>query len=177
MEWLRAKPVGLAAESVERPRERERGAGGWLTFSEELELHTRVRTEILDLTEQVEEHVRRSGIREGLTSVCVLHTTAAVVVNENEPLLLGDMLRLLERLVPDDAGYQHDAFARRWPPPPPDERENGAAHCRALLLGGSKTLQVAAGALHLGRWQRVLLLELDGPRTRKLALHTQGSAR
>ena len=105
------------------------------------------------------------------------HTTTGVCVNENEPLLLGDLLALLERLAPRGAvAYAHDELHRR-PGVPPDERPNGHAHAKALLLRTSETLNVADGRLQLGRWQRVLLLDLDGPREREVSLLGMGERR
>ena len=98
-------------------------------------------------------------------------------VNENEPLLLGDLLALLERLAPRGAvAYAHDELHRR-PDVPADERPNGHAHAKALLLRTAETLNVAAGRLQLGRWQRVLLLDLDGPREREVSLLGMGERR
>jgi secondary thiamine-phosphate synthase enzyme len=102
-----------------------------------------------------------------------LHTTVGLAINENEPLLLRDFQRLLERLAPGDAGYEHDDFARRYEITV-DEPVNGHAHCRQLLLTGFATLLVEEGKLVLGRWQSVFAVELDGPRHRELALQLDG---
>src|SRR5262245_57274304 len=138
-----------------------------------------VRTErpvhIVDLTPQVAACVRDAGLWAGLASVQVLHTTAGLLLNEREPLLFEDLERMLERLAPSDAGYRHDEMALRVPAPPPDERRNGHAHCRAVLLHASLTLHVRAGMLVLGRWQRLLLAELDGPQTRSVSVALLGS--
>jgi secondary thiamine-phosphate synthase enzyme len=144
------------------------------TFTDAVTLRTQARRQFIDVTELVAERVRRSGIRDGLVSVQSHHTTTAVVVNENEPLLLGDFDRMLDRLCPRDVDYGHDDLARRGDVPP-DERPNGASHCRSLLLGSAQTIHVAGGTLQTGRWQRLLLLELDGPRTRTLSIVILGS--
>lgn len=144
------------------------------TFSDAVTLRTQARRQFIDVTELVAERVRRSGIRDGLVSVQTHHTTTAVVVNENEPLLLGDFDRLLDRLSPADLGYDHDDLARRSEVTA-DERPNGASHCRSLLLGTGQTLHVAGGALQIGRWQRLLLVELDGPRSRTMSVVVLGS--
>ena len=104
------------------------------------------------------------------------HTTTAVIVNENEPLLIEDAKRMLERLAPRNALYGHNELHRRRDAAP-DESRNGDAHCRALLLGSSETLAVVGGALQLGRWQRVLLVELDGPRPRTVSVVVIGLPR
>ena len=98
-----------------------------------------------------------------------LHTTTGVMINEHEPLLLGDLKAMFERLVP--AGrYDHDDFERRTVNLTPDERVNGHAHCRAALLRTSESLPIVNGALTLGRWQRVFLVEFDGPRRREVSV-------
>lgn len=140
--------------------------------SDAVSLRTETHRQFVDLTELVAERVRRARVRDGLVSVRSLHTTAAVVVNEHEPLLLEDFARLLDRLSPDGA-YAHDDLPRRRAVPP-DERPNGASHCRALLLGDGVTLHVADGTLQLGPWQRVLLVELDGPRRRVVSIVVMG---
>ena len=146
------------------------------TYSDTVTLRTQARRQFVDVTELVAERVRRSGLRDGLVLVQSHHTTAAVVVNENEPLLLGDFERLLDRLCPSDTPYDHDDLARRLDASE-EERPNGASHCRCLLLGASQTLHVAGGVLQIGRWQRLLLLELDGPRSRTLSIVALGGTR
>src|SRR5712664_2795376 len=100
-------------------------------------------------------------------------TTLVLAINENEPLLLRDFQKLLERLAPGDIGYEHDDFARRFEISI-DEPVNGHAHCRQLLLTGFATLLVEEGQLVLGRWQSVFAVELDGPRHRELAIQLDG---
>jgi secondary thiamine-phosphate synthase enzyme len=129
-----------------------------------------------DLTDRVEGFLRSAGLEAGWVNVQTRHTTTGICVNENEPLLLSDLAALLERLVPREAGYAHDALHLR-PGVPADERPNGHAHAKALLLRTSETLNVAAGRLQLGRWQRVLLVDLDGPREREVSLLAMGERR
>jgi secondary thiamine-phosphate synthase enzyme len=129
---------------------------------------------VLDLTDRVEGFVRAARLRAGWVNVQTRHTTTGLCVNENEPLLVGDLLALLERLAPRGVGrYAHDDLDRRAFVPP-DERPNGHAHAKALLLRAAETLNVADGRLQLGRWQRVLLLDLDGPRERAVSLVAMG---
>jgi secondary thiamine-phosphate synthase enzyme len=148
----------------------------WTVFTDAVTLRTEGRRQFVEITELVAERVRRSGVRHGLVSVQSLHTTTALVVNEDEPLLLGDFAHLLDRVAPGDLRYDHDDFERRTAVAP-DERVNGAAHCRSLLLGSTQTLHVIDGGLRLGRWQRLLLVELDGPRERTVSIVVLGSAR
>jgi secondary thiamine-phosphate synthase enzyme len=138
-----------------------------------VELRTDRAVQFVDLTELVAERVRRSGVVEGLVVVQSRHTTAAVVVNENEPLLLEDLEDLLERWAPAQARYRHNNLSAR-PDAPPDERANGHSHARAFLLGTSICLNVADGRVDLGLWQSILLVELDGPRRRSLSIQVLG---
>lgn len=128
----------------------------------------------LDLTDRVSGCIAESRISYGLVNVQVRHTSAALVVNENEPLLLGDFERLLERLAPRGAGYEHDRFDLRTVHMAPDERVNGHAHARAVLLRTSECLNLVDGCLQLGRWQRLFLVELDGVREREVSVLVMG---
>ena len=94
----------------------------------------------------------------------------AIVANENEPLLLDDFAALLEHTAPRGAAYRHDDAGVRTVNVTADERVNGHAHCRALLLASSACLNVIEGTLQLGAWQRVFLVELDGPRDREISV-------
>lgn len=144
--------------------------------------HTKVRivteqhTEFIDLTESLEELLAESRIFTGLLNVQSLHTTAAIVVNEGEPLLLKDFECVLRKIAPDDVAYRHDDESIRTVNLNPGERPNGSSHCKALLLSSSACLNVVDGRLVLGRWQRVFLAELDGPRSRELSVLLIGEA-
>lgn len=142
-----------------------------------IHVHTEQPTQFVDLTADLEAFVEASGIRWGLLNVQSLHTTAAIVVNEHDPLLLTDIAGLLERLAPLDAVYRHDNITLRTANCVLGEPPNGHSHCRAVLLGSTAALNVADGALQLGRWQRVFLVELDGPRTRDVSLLLLGDGR
>jgi secondary thiamine-phosphate synthase enzyme len=136
-------------------------------------LRTERAVQFIDLTELVAERVRQSGVGEGMVTVQSRHTTAAVCVNENEPLLIEDFQDLLERWAPAGARYGHNDLRARAEAPP-EERPNGHAHARALLLGVSVCLTVAQGQVDLGDWQSVFLVELDGPRRRTLSIQVLG---
>jgi len=112
---------------------------------------------MVDLTARVAEIVARSGVAEGLCSVYVPHATAAVVINENDdPNICTDVLDALDRLVP--AGiWRHDRIDG-----------NAASHIQAAMLGPGETIPVQNGRLLLGTWQAVMLVELDGPRERRV---------
>ena len=142
-------------------------------IAQRLRFKTSAPTQFVDITKKLRQEVRRSGLRMGRIHLQSLHTTVGIAVNENEPLLLRDFESLLERLAPSGAGYEHDDFARRFEIAL-DEPINGHAHCRQLLLTGFATLLVEKGDLVLGRWQSVFAVELDGPRTRELAVQLDG---
>lgn len=138
----------------------------------------RVRTsegpEFYDLTDDVLRCVRASGVRNGMVLVFARHTTAAVRVQENEPLLLDDLRDFLRALAPRDRQYRHDDFAVRTVNMTPGERANGHAHCAHLLLGASECVPLVDGELRLGRWQRIFLVELDGGRQREVVVQVLG---
>lgn len=138
---------------------------------------TRRATEFIDLTDRLERLVAEARLRAGILNVQTLHTTTAVVINEHEPLLLTDFRAILEAAAPADARYQHDDTTARTANMIGGERPNGHAHCRALLLPSSACLNVARGRLVRGRWQRVFLVELDGPRERDISVVLFGEAR
>jgi octaprenyl-diphosphate synthase len=138
-----------------------------------LRFESRHATEFVDITDRLRDHVRRSGLSMGRLHLQSLHTTVGITINENEPLLLRDFEKLLEKIAPEGAGYEHDDFARRFDIAL-DEPVNGHAHCRELLLTAFATLLVENGELVLGRWQSVFAVELDGPRRREIALQLAG---
>ena len=144
-------------------------------------LRLRVRTaeeqQVVDLTEALEAFLRLTAVPRGLLVAQTLHTTTAIVVNEQEPLLHGDLFRRLEALVPRSVGYDHDDPTRRVVNRVEPERTNGHAHCRAMLLGATACVPVMGGRLLLGRWQRVLFVELDGPQERTVVATLSGGGR
>ncbi|MCU4971571.1 secondary thiamine-phosphate synthase enzyme YjbQ [Halobacteria archaeon AArc-m2/3/4] len=111
----------------------------------------------VDVTDRVAETLPADCV-EGVCTVFVRHTTAALVVQENEPRLRGDLESFLSGLVPDE-GHAHDELDG-----------NADAHLRATLLGPSATVPIEDGALALGRWQSIFLVECDGPRTRQVSV-------
>jgi secondary thiamine-phosphate synthase enzyme len=139
-----------------------------------LHVTTRRATEFVDVTDRLGAIVATCGLRARLINIQTLHTTTGIVVNEHEPLLLTDFESTLEQAAPADISYRHDDVSVRTVNLTPNERVNGHAHCRALLLPVSACLNVVDGRLLLGRWQRVFLVELDGPRERVLSLMVLG---
>jgi secondary thiamine-phosphate synthase enzyme len=149
----------------------------WTCSHARLHVTTRHPTEFIDLTDRLERLIADAGLRFGMVNVQTLHTTMAVVVNEHEPLLLSDFRQLLEAAAPTDGRYRHDDVRVRTVNLVDDERPNGHAHCRAVLLPSSVCLNVTEGRMQLGRWQRVFLVELDGPRERGVSVLLFGEVR
>jgi secondary thiamine-phosphate synthase enzyme len=133
--------------------------------------------QFVDITDEVADTVRASGVRNGIVTVVSRHTTAAIRIQEAEPLLLEDLLGFLRRLAPSNVHYQHNDFRIRTHHMHDDESPNGHSHCLQFLLGTSESLPVMDGELMLGEWQRFFLVELDGPRARReVLIQTVGSS-
>ena len=142
-----------------------------------LEFETHAAIEFLDITDEVAELVRAAGLQEGVVNVFSRHTTAAIRIQEAEPLLLEDLRDFLHRSAPPQAHYRHNDFRVRTVHMHDDESPNGHAHCLQLMLGTSQSIPVAAGELLLGTWQRIFLVELDGPRTsREVIIQVLGTS-
>jgi len=155
----------------ERPVEEVATAsvGGLTIHGETLIISTDQRIELVDLTKQVMEFVRRFNMREGLVSLWSMHTTCSLFINEFQTALLTDIKRFLEQMVARDAEWLHNN-----PEHSDCDRMNADSHLRAVLLGHHVTLQVSGGEVVLGQWQRILMAELDGPRARSLRIQIFG---
>lgn len=128
----------------------------------ELIVRTSAQSEFVDITPQVQEAVRASGVASGLCYLFVPHTTAGLVLNENwDPTVREDILRALNRLVPAVGDYRH-------------EEGNSPAHIKATLVGFSATIPVENARLVLGTWQGIYLAEFDGPRQRRVLVKVSG---
>ncbi len=153
----------------------EKISAGLCAHHETIRLHTDECLQFIDLTKHVGSIVERSGIRHGIANIQTKHTTTALIINENEPLLIEDLKRLLESCAPRDSEYEHNDFSRRVDIPP-DEPANGHSHCKALFLPTSIMLNVADGELQLGRWQSLFLIELDESRERNISVLIMGQS-
>ena len=140
-----------------------------------LEFETCGCLEFLDCTDRLEELLQHSGIQAGFMSIQSKHTTAALLINENEPLLLSDMKRTLERLAPQQEAYLHNDFSIRTVNMQDQEDRNGHSHCKAIFLPTSQVLNIVQNRLDLGKWQRIFLLELDQAKTRSVSVTILGS--
>jgi secondary thiamine-phosphate synthase enzyme len=133
-------------------------------------VQTRRPVEFVDITPLISGAIREGGFTDGIVMVQTRHTTTGLLVNEHEPLLLTDLEKFFARVARTPGGYAHDDFTRRTVNLTPNERKNGHAHCCASLLRTSECLSVVNGALDLGRWQRVFLVEFDGAQPRELSV-------
>jgi secondary thiamine-phosphate synthase enzyme len=141
---------------------------------EALEIETKGAPEFHDITDDVNAIVAESGVTYGQVTVFSEHTTAAIRINENEPLLLRDMARTLRQIAPPDSYYEHNDFGRRTVNMNEDECANGHSHCQHLFLASSETIPVIEGRPSLGTYQRVFLIELDHPRMRRVLVSVVG---
>src|SRR3954470_18632362 len=136
--------------------------------------------QLVDVTEQLAAAVAESGVADGAVLVYCPHTTCGLAVNEAEDGLHEDLAAVLEELAPRHRAWAHDDLSRRTQNLTPGEveRPTGWSHIRALLATSpSLTLPISRGALALGRWQRVFLVELDGGRERTVSAHIWGTGR
>ncbi len=132
-------------------------------MQQELTYRTRQHTDMVDLTGDVGRIVAEAGTAEGLCSVYVPHATAAIVIHENDdPNLCADLLDALNKLIPEGV-WRHDRVDG-----------NCAAHLKAAMLGPGETIPVRGGRLLLGTWQAIMLVELDGPRQRRVIVSIVG---
>jgi secondary thiamine-phosphate synthase enzyme len=139
-----------------------------------LSLNTQTAPEFIDITDWVCQCVAQSKVSNGFAVVYSKHTTAAVKINENEPLLLKDMISFLEKFSPRNGGYHHNDFSIRTVNMNPDESPNGHAHLQHLLLGTSETVPVIDGLMQFGRYQSIFFVELDHPRSREVMVQVVG---
>ena len=125
----------------------------------DIPVKTHSRTELVDITGEVQAAVREAGIRDGICMIYVPHTTAAVTINENaDPTVKADILKVINKIIPWDDGYRH-------------LEGNSAAHIKSSLVGASELIAISGGKLKLGTWQGIFFCEFDGPRRRKVHLH------
>ncbi len=121
-----------------------------------LNIRTSRRTELRDVTAEIEKAVRDSGCSEGVCHLYVPHTTAGVLINEGyDPAVARDIETAFDRLIPHAGGYKH-------------AEGNSDSHIKTALVGSSETIWIENGRLALGRWQSIFFAEFDGPRTREL---------
>ncbi|OGR54168.1 MAG: hypothetical protein A3J80_01060 [Desulfobacula sp. RIFOXYB2_FULL_45_6] len=125
----------------------------------QISVKTHSRTQMIDITSEVQEAIRDSGIQNGLVHVFSMHTTAAITINENaDPAVTTDMLTFINKMIPWDDGFKH-------------MEGNSAAHIKVSLFGPSELIPLENGSLVLGTWQGIYFCEFDGPRNRRVNVH------
>ena len=132
---------------------------------------TRERLELINISKDLNEVIRKNGMKAGLILVQSLHTTTAVFINEFQQALLDDIKSFLERLV-----GRMDYWRHNDPNLSECSRQNADAHLRAMVLGHTISVPVRNGELALGGWQSIILAELDGPRERAIHVQVLGTA-
>jgi len=121
-----------------------------------LSVKTREKTELIDITSDINQLIKKSGVDQGLCMLYVPHTTAAVTINESaDPSVKSDILMVLNQIVPWEANYRH-------------LEGNSPAHVKSSLMGPSELITIENRRLVLGTWQGIFFCEFDGPRTRKV---------
>lgn len=143
-------------------------------FTQTLKLDSTEKLEITDITLEITNILKHSGIKNGLLNVFTKHTTTALRINENEPRLMEDLKQFLEHHAPSSGKYLHDDIDER--DVPVDEQVNGHSHLKQIMLGTSETIPVYNAKMQLGTYQSILFIELDGPRARTINVHIQGES-
>ena len=126
-----------------------------------LDVRTSRAPQFIDITVRVSELIASSQVHNGMVCVFSKHTTLAIVIQENEPLLMTDLASFVERLAPRGAHYRHNDFGVRTVNMHEDECPNGHSHCQHMVLGASQTIPIVDGRMTLGQWQRIFAVELD----------------
>jgi secondary thiamine-phosphate synthase enzyme len=126
-----------------------------------LNIQTHKKEDLIDITDQIAQEVSASGVKAGICCVYVPHTTAGVTINENaDPSVKEDILMAMRKIVPDSLPYTH-------------AEGNSPAHVKSSLVGASISIIIENNNLALGTWQGIIFCEFDGPRRRRLFVHTQ----
>lgn len=139
-----------------------------------IERQTNGELEFIDITKEVEDFIGQGPIKNGLVNLQTLHTTCALLLNENEPLLLEDIKKNLRDMAPKSAVYNHDNFEIRTVNMCDGECANGHSHCKAIYLPSTLTLNLVDSKLQLGQWQAIFMVELDRPRKRGVQIQIMG---
>jgi secondary thiamine-phosphate synthase enzyme len=132
-------------------------------FFEDIQVSTRNRTDLIDITSSIEDILRKSGIKNGLCIIHSVHSTTAIIVNEHEVGLSRDITKKIQQDYPRGAGWLHDRVD-----------DNADAHLASSFIGATRIFPVREGGLVRGTWQNIFLLELDGPRSRRITTEVMG---
>jgi secondary thiamine-phosphate synthase enzyme len=143
--------------------------GTYKVFNRIVDWITSDRMELLNITDRINELVRKSGIRDGIIHLQSLHTTTAVFINEWQDALIHDVKSFLDQVVDREQYYRHND-----PQYSDCERRNADSHLRGMLMGQTLCLQVRNATVLLGTWQNIMFAEFDGPRSRSLSVQISG---
>ena len=161
----------VQAKVTELPSPQEDAAPqtGYRIFNRISDWITNERLQLIDITDRVNEIVRKSGIRNGLVHLQTLHTTTSIFINEWQDALLHDVKTFIEDVVDRGKNWRHNDPAYS-----DCERKNADSHLRGMLFGQTLSLQVRNSAVLLGSWQSIILAEFDGPRSRSMSIQVAG---
>ncbi len=158
------------AEIIEIDGEAPRpGTGGYKIFNRVVDWITSDRMQLINITDRVNEIVRKSGVRDGIVHLQSLHTTTAVFLNEWQDALIHDAKTFLDTVVNRENYWRHND-----PEHSDCERKNADSHMRGMFMGQTLSLQVRNSAVLLGTWQSIILAEFDGPRSRSMSVQVSG---
>ncbi len=144
-------------------------AGGFKMFNRIVDWITNDRMQLINVTDRINDIVRKSGVRDGIVHLQSLHTTTAVFINEWQDALLHDVRSFLEDLITREQSWRHND-----PNFSDCERKNADSHLRGMIMGQTLSLQVRNSCVLLGTWQSIILAEFDGPRSRSLSIQVSG---
>jgi secondary thiamine-phosphate synthase enzyme len=135
------------------------------SFRKELWFHTSKRREFINITNQVNQCIRESGIQEGFVLVNAMHITASVFINDDEPGLHRDFERFLEKLAPEKpySQYDHNGY-----------EDNGDAHIKRTIMGREVVVAITEGGLDFGPWEQIFYGEFDGMRDKRVLVKIIG---
>ncbi len=142
---------------------------GFKMFHRVVDWITNERLQLINITDRINEVVRKSGVRDGIVHLQSLHTTTSVFINEWQDALLHDVKTFLEDIVLRDRAWRHND-----PEFSDCERRNADSHLRGMLMGQTLCLQVRNSTVLLGTWQSIILAEFDGPRSRSMSVQVSG---
>ena len=144
-------------------------AGGFKMFNRIVDWITNDRMQLINVTDRINDIVRKSGVRDGIVHLQSLHTTTAVFINEWQDALLHDVRSFLEDLINREQSWRHND-----PNYSDCERKNADSHLRGMIMGQTLCLQVRNSCVLLGTWQSIILAEFDGPRSRSMSIQVSG---
>src|SRR5215510_10257825 len=161
---------GMPVETeIAVPESSSAAPAGFKMFNRIVDWITSDRMQLINITDRINEIVRKSGVRDGIVHLQSLHTTTAVFLNEWQDALLQDVKRFLDDVVAQDTDWRHND-----PRHSDCERKNADSHLRGMMMGQTLSLQVRNSSVLLGTWQSIILAEFDGPRSRSMSVQVSG---